>query len=68
MTWSSILAPDVGSTWRDEHGSIRVMAVVEGYVVARRPRATPFLCTLREFTLRFGSVPADGNCPAHSTG
>lgn len=39
-----------GQWWRNEKGwEIRVLGVVETYAVCRRPRAAPFLVSLREF-------------------
>lgn len=38
-----------GQVWKDEHGTIKVMAVVDNYVVARRPRYTPFVVYLKDF-------------------
>ncbi|MFC6743370.1 hypothetical protein [Methylobacterium tardum] len=35
--------------WQDADGPVRVMAVAEGYVVARRKGAAPFLMSVREF-------------------
>ena len=34
---------DLSRYWRDERGPIRLMALVEGYAVMRRPGAIPFL-------------------------
>ena len=39
--------------WRDKHGEIRIMAIVEGYVVARRKGKMPFLVALRDFRKEF---------------
>ena len=33
----------------DEHGSISLMAVAKGYVMVRRPGATPFVLTQRKW-------------------
>lgn len=43
----------------DEHGAMRVMAVAEGYVMLRRPRATPFVRSVKEIEklLIAGSKP-----------
>lgn len=53
----STQAPARGEQWRDEHGPVRVMAIVEGYVVARRKGAAPFLRTIRQFVFVFERVP-----------
>ncbi len=45
--------PAKGSIWSDEHGRVRVMAIVEGYVVVRRKGAAPFLRGVREFMATF---------------
>lgn len=52
----AVIAPAVGSRWSDEHGPVRVMGIVEGYVVARRKGAMPFLRGLRDFTAAFKPV------------
>lgn len=43
----------VGDKWMDGHGVVRVMAIVEGYVLARRPRCMPFVLSQREFREKF---------------
>ncbi|MCJ2057305.1 hypothetical protein MKL09_12145 [Methylobacterium sp. J-048] len=48
--------PTVGSHWSDEDGPVRVMAVVEGYVVARRKGAMPFSSSARDFAAAFKPV------------
>jgi hypothetical protein len=48
--------PAKGECWRDEHGPVRIMAIVEGYVVARRKGAAPFLRTIRQFVFVFERV------------
>ena len=45
--------PARGEHWQDADGTVRVMAVVEGYVVARRKGAAPFLLSVREFRAAF---------------
>jgi hypothetical protein len=45
--------PAKGSRWNDERGEVRVMAVVEGYVVLRRKGCAPFLRPLRVFAAQF---------------
>lgn len=50
-------APVVGSSWCDEDGPVRVMGIVEGYVVARRKGAMPFLLSTRDFTAAFRPKP-----------
>lgn len=45
--------PVRGQHWQDEVGAVRVMAVVEGYAVARRKGCGPFLMSSREFTVSF---------------
>jgi len=51
------VAPAASSRWSDEHGPVRVMGIVEGYVVARRKGATPFLLSTRDFTAAFRPRP-----------
>jgi hypothetical protein len=45
--------PAKGAIWADERGQVRVMAIVEGYVVVRRKGAAPFLRGVREFMATF---------------
>lgn len=49
--------PSKGSRWTDGHGEARVMGVIEGYVVARRKGAAPFLMSAREFAAAFRPAP-----------
>jgi hypothetical protein len=51
--WYYSLAPErvtieAGYTWSDEIGSVRVMAVAEGYAMCRRPGAMPFVRSIKE--------------------
>jgi hypothetical protein len=50
-----IVADEVakGQVWYDQHGTVRVMAVAEGYVMARRPRCSPFVDEIENFGKRF---------------
>ena len=38
----------VGDKIYDEYGEARIMAVAEGYVMARRPRCMPFIVALKD--------------------
>ncbi len=49
--------PVRGEHWQDADGTVRVMAIVEGYVVARRKGAAPFLMSIREFKAAFTLEP-----------
>ncbi len=42
-----------GRALADADGTVRVMAIVEGYVVARRKGTTPFLMSVRQFKAAF---------------
>lgn len=44
---------DICQWWHDPLGDVRVMTVVEGYVVARRPRCAPFIKSLADFKNTF---------------
>jgi len=48
--------PGKGSRWADREGEVRVLGVVEGYVVARRKGCAPFLSSVREFLAAFERV------------
>ena len=37
-----------GQLWDDQHGTVRVMAVAEGYVMARRPHCMPFIVSVND--------------------
>ena len=39
--------------WHDKYGNVRVMTICEGYVLARRPRAAPFVNSVADFKNRF---------------
>jgi hypothetical protein len=45
--------PAKGQHWQDAVGPVRVMAIVEGYVVVRRKGAIPFLRSMRDFRAAF---------------
>ena len=45
-----------GEIWMDQHGRVTVMAVVENWVMARRPGCIPFLTFSREFVKEFSLV------------
>lgn len=49
--------PIRGEHWQDADGTVRVMTVVEGYVVVRRKGAAPFLLAIREFKAAFTLAP-----------
>jgi hypothetical protein len=42
-------AIEPGYMWRDEHGPMRVMAVVDGYAMCRRPGCMPFVRAVSDF-------------------
>lgn len=42
-----------GDTYKDKHGVIKVMAYVDGYVVARRPKCSPFVKSRKEFLKQY---------------
>lgn len=39
--------------WQDRRGTVRVMGIVQGWVVARRKGAAPFLTFLSDFVKTF---------------
>ena len=39
---------NVGDKIYDEYGEARIMAIAEGYAMARRPRAMPFVIVLKD--------------------
>ena len=41
--------PKRGDTAKDKHGFVTVMAVADGYVMARRPGATPFVKSVKDW-------------------
>lgn len=47
------LIMSMGQWWRDPHGEVRVMTVCEGYVMARRPGAAPFVKSASNFMQEF---------------
>lgn len=58
-----------GQYWKSPQGfEVRVLGVVEGYVVVRRPRAMPFLVGLREFDCNFKKLAIANNQPAKGEG
>ena len=44
---------DISQWWHDHFSEVRVMAIVEGYVMARRPRSAPFVKSLADFKNTF---------------
>lgn len=48
--------PALHIRWQGEHGEIRVMATVEGYVVARYKGAMPFVMWQKDFVEQFTPV------------
>ena len=44
---------ELSQWWHDKFGDVRVMAFVEGYVVARRPRCAPFVKSMADFKNTF---------------
>jgi hypothetical protein len=48
----------VGYTFKDKYGTFRIMAIVDGYAMARRPNAIPFTITLKAIILRLKSGEA----------
>ena len=43
--------PEAGATRHDIRGKLRCMVVVDGYVMVRRPRAIPFVLSLKDWLL-----------------
>ena len=50
--------PDRNTLWQDDHGQVRVMGIVEGYVVVRRKGCAPFLQSVRDFYATFSPAEA----------
>jgi hypothetical protein len=50
------IEPPAG-TWYDEHGPVRIMAVVEGYVIFRRSGCHPALAHIRDFAGKYQPQP-----------
>lgn len=46
-----------GDKYLDKHGIVVVMAYVDGYVVAKRPRCHPFVKTRKLFLSEFKKQP-----------
>lgn len=42
-----------GDKWADETGAVKIMALVDSWVMVRRPRCMPFCISLRDFDKRF---------------
>lgn len=51
--WKSLDAPEVGSRWDQTNNgltrTVRVMAIVEGYIVARLTGCTPFIIHMSDW-------------------
>lgn len=45
--------PEIEGVWCDRHGIVRVMGMLEGYVVARRPGCGPGIWHWKDFVKRF---------------
>lgn len=45
-----------GDKYKDKHGIVVIMAYVDGYVLSRRPRCTPFVKSRKEFLSKFVKV------------
>jgi hypothetical protein len=45
--------PKRGEVYADHIGIVRVMTVADGYVMARRPRAYPFVRSVKDFNREF---------------
>lgn len=39
--------------WHDNFGNIRVMGIIEGYVMFRRPRCSPSVLSVADFRNKF---------------
>jgi hypothetical protein len=52
--------PELKSHWQDEHGLVVVMAVVDGWIMARRLGCVPFTEPLKSWHRRFkpAALPA----------
>lgn len=53
--------PMARSLWWDARGDVRVIAVVDSWVMARRPRCIPFVVHLNDWHSRY--VPASLRSP-----
>lgn len=58
-TWEPI-RPQRGERRYDKHGEFRVMAFVDGWVMARRPQCVPKLFTLQQWMALSAVSPARG--------
>lgn len=56
VTTNEALNETFAKHWQDKVGPVRVVTIVEGYVVARRPNAMPFLRKMDEFLRDFTPV------------
>ena len=45
-----------GDKYKDKHGNVIVMAYVDGYVMAKRPKCMPFVKSRKEFLKSFSAV------------
>lgn len=48
----------VGSRWTDRLGTVKIMGVVDGWIVARRPKCAPFLVHKNDWLQRYSKLPA----------
>lgn len=48
-----------GSRWTDQYGTVRVMAVVDGWILARYPRCEPFVTHKDKWLQRFAPLPSE---------
>ena len=49
--------PFVRETWYDAIGPVRVMAIADGWMMARRPRCCPFVTYITHWHERFQDAP-----------
>ncbi len=60
---NALVSLEVGQIWQDEYGLARIIGIVEIYVVWRRTRAMPGICTAIEFRHRFEQVMTSSGAP-----
>jgi hypothetical protein len=51
------IAIGVGQRWEDQYGAVRIMALVEGYIVMRRHGCAPFILDEKKFRSEFRPAP-----------
>jgi hypothetical protein len=50
-----------GDKWRDKFGPVKILACVDNYVMVRRPRAAPFVVSIRKFAQDFTRLTNEDN-------